>query len=429
MTIKPIDLAPLISEQVDPRLKKLLNSAGRVADSLGWKIYCVGGSVRDLLLKKRTFDLDILVEEHGLEFAREFSRKEKGTLKLYRRFSTAMVIIPGGLKVDITTTRGEIYPEPGLLPLIIPGSFEEDIHRRDFTINAMAFSLNREKFGQLLDLTGGLKDLQSGIIKVLHKESFRDDPTRIFRAVRFQQRLGFSIEPRTEELMRTAVNLRLFEKVSPERLRHELELIFKEPDPAGAIESMARYDELRFIHPCLVYSNQMKSGFRRIGDNYAWFKEIFPAEHISLFRLYFGALLLSLPEAALVEAGKKFNLSMKYLTQLITLKKRFQKIIELLASPEEVVPSQIYSTLSGMLIEIILIIMSRNFSDTLVSRIKKYLTEYRFVITEITGRYLKTCGIPPGPVYQDILKRLLLARLDGKVRTREEELAMVRKLL
>ncbi len=429
MTPKSVNLTPLVQERLELRLRKVLYSAGRSADALGWKIYCVGGSVRDLLLKKNTFDLDILVENHGLEFARHFAREVKGTLKLYRRFATAMVIVPGGIKVDITTTRGESYSEPGALPEVIPGSFEEDIRRRDFTINAMAFSLNRGEFGRLIDLTGGLDDLRAGIIRVLHADSFRDDPTRIFRGVRFQQRLGFSIEPRTEELMRTAVDLRLFEKVSPERLRHELELIFKEPDPPGAIESMARYDELRFIHPRLSYSNELKTQYYWIRENYAWFRDRFREESLSRFRLYFGALLFSLSENAIAETGKKFNLSLKFSGQLIAVKRRSEEIVRILSSPEEVAPSQVYSLLHGIDIEILLIIMSRTGSEYLVSRIRRYLTEYRSVAGEVKGGDLKKLGIPPGPEYKEILNRLLSARLDGKVRSREEELGLARRLV
>ncbi|HDL63760.1 MAG TPA: CCA tRNA nucleotidyltransferase, partial [Proteobacteria bacterium] len=383
----------------------------------------------DLLLKKDTFDLDILVEEHGLEFARHFAREEKGTLKLYRRFATAMVIMPGGIKVDITTTRGEFYPEPGSLPEVIPGSFEEDIRRRDFTINAMAFSLNRGEFGRLIDLTYGLDDLNAGIIRVLHGDSFRDDPTRIFRAVRFQQRLGFTIEPRTEELMRTAVNLKLFEKVSPERLRHELELIFKEPDPPGAIESMARYDELRFIHPRVSYTDELKAQLYRIRENYAWFRGRFGEESISRFRIYFGALLFSLPEDAIAETGEKFNLSLKFSGQLTGVKRRSEEIVRILSSPEEVAPSQVYSLLHGSDVEILLIIMSRIDSEHLVSRIRRYLTEYRSVTGEVKGGDLKKLGIPPGPEYKKILDKLLFARLDGRVQSREEELNLVTSLV
>ena len=168
MERKRIDL-----KRLSPRLRRVLYSIGKFADSRSWNVFCIGGSVRDLLLGRKNFDLDILVEEHGLEFARCFARKAGGTFKLYRRFATAMVILPGAVKVDVTTTRKEHYPESGSLPEILPGSLKDDLFRRDFTINALAFSLNKKQFGRLIDLSGGIADLESGVIRVLHEESFR----------------------------------------------------------------------------------------------------------------------------------------------------------------------------------------------------------------------------------------------------------------
>jgi tRNA nucleotidyltransferase (CCA-adding enzyme) len=159
----PADLNSLIDTRLDHRYRLLLRSAGKLADRKGWKVYLVGGSVRDLLLGLDNFDLDLLVEEHGLQFARRWAKEERGFFKTHRRFATAMVIMPGGLKVDITTTRSESYRRPGALPEILPGSLEEDLGRRDFTINALACSLNRDSFGRLIDTCGGRKDLARGL--------------------------------------------------------------------------------------------------------------------------------------------------------------------------------------------------------------------------------------------------------------------------
>ncbi|MFH1037997.1 MAG: CCA tRNA nucleotidyltransferase [PVC group bacterium] len=430
MMDESIDLNPIISERLSPRLIKILRMIGRFADARGWNVFCVGGSVRDLLEGGRdNFDLDILVEAHGLQFAREFARSVGGCYKLYRRFATALVIMPGGIKIDVTTTREEYYPEPGALPRILPGSLKEDLLRRDFTINAMAFSLNEGRFGRLIDLCGGLADLRARVIRVLHERSFRDDPTRIFRAVRFQQRLGFMIEPRTEELMRTAVDLRLFEKVSPERLRHELELIFREPDPPSAVAAMARYDELRFIHPRLAYSRELAALLDRVNRNHDWFRRAFPAEDVSRFRLYFGALLVPLSAADTARTGEKFNLSRQYLDQLLAGKKDAREIARVLSSPDDVPPSRIFFLLQGRSPEIVLIIMSRIGSDESDRRIRTYLSGYRSAAGEVGGEDLKELGLPPGPAYKRILHELLAARLDGMVRSREEELRLAHQLV
>ncbi len=429
--IKPgSDLTPLLDRLLPPRDRALMEEIGRFADSRGWKVYSVGGSVRDLLLGSgRNFDLDILVEEHGLEFARLFARSVGGTCKLYRRFATAMVILRGGRRIDVTTTRGEVYPEPGALPEIVPGSLEEDIHRRDFTINALAFSLNRDCFGRLIDLTGGVADLKAGKIRVLHERSFRDDPTRIFRAVRFRQRLGFAVEPRTEELIRTAVDLRLFETVSPERLRHELELIFAEPDPPGAVAAMAGYDQLRFIHPRLKMGEGTKSFLERLGTELTWFKKTFPRETVSPWRVYFGALISRLDPDDLLETAGKFNLSRRFFEQLRRARDDRAAIAETLSKEEEPLPSRVCALLSGRSPEIWLILLARITSGPAIRRFRRFLTRYRFVSGEVTGRDLRVLGLPPGPAYRPILEELLAARLDGRIGSREEEISLARRLI
>ncbi len=423
------NITPLIDRYLSPRDRQNLRLVGDFADSRGWKAYLVGGSVRDLLLGSgRNFDLDVLVEEHGLKFARDFARSTGATFKLYRRFATAMVILAGGRRIDITTTRGESYPRPGALPEVVPGSLEEDIRRRDFTINALAVPLNAARFGYLIDLVGGAADLAAGIIRVLHENSFRDDPTRIFRAVRFRQRFGFTIEPRTEELIRTAVDLKLFDQVSPERLRHELELIFAEPDPPGAVEAMAAYDQLRFIHPRLSFPAGGRSLLRRLAGHLNWFQQTFPRESISPWRVYFGSLIYQLSPPDLEETVRKFNLSHRFCEQLRAARTDEAAVLVAFSGEEELSPGRVYSLLRGRGPEILLIMMARVGAPG-VSHFRRFLTDYRLVSGEVSGRDLEQLGLPPGPSYREILDQLLLARLDGRVRNRGEELALARRLI
>jgi len=423
------DLSPLIDRLLPSGDRSILRRIGRFADDRGWKVYSVGGAVRDLLLGKgENFDLDILVEEHGLEFARLFAREVRGSCKLYRRFATAMVIMKGGRRIDVTTTRGEVYHHPAALPEVVPGSLEEDLRRRDFTINALAFPLNAEHFGSLIDLVGGAADLRAGVIRVLHEESFRDDPTRIFRAVRFRQRLNFIIEPRTEELIRTAVDLRLFEKVSPERLRHELELIFAEPDPPGAVEAMAGYDQLRFIHPRLALPEGDRSFLRRLARHLAWFLRVFPGEPVSSWRVYFGGLIYRLPPPGLAATAKKFNLSRRFAEQLRSARDDEASIIKELSAKIQPAPSRIVALLRGRSPEVLLIMLARGGPES-EERFRRFLTEYRRVRPEVSGRDLEELGLPPGPAYRQVLEELLFARLDGRIQTRGEELALARRLI
>ncbi|MEA1929028.1 MAG: hypothetical protein U9N73_12550, partial [Candidatus Auribacterota bacterium] len=224
-------------------------------------------------------------------------------------------------------------------------------------------------------------------------------------------------------------NLQLFERVSPERLRRELELIFNEPDPPGAIDSMARYDELRFIHPRLLYSEDLKSQLVRLKRELSWFKNEFSGEDISPVRLYFGALIFFLSRSNLQKTGEKFNFSRKFLGQLIALKKREENLLQVLSSKSEVRPGRVYSLLRGLESEVILIIMARSGSEQAVSRIKKYFEEYRSVSTEVSGVDLKEMGIPPGPEYKIILDELLQARLNGRIQSKEEELRLAHQLV
>ena len=425
----PPDLKSLIATRLDQRYRCLLRSAGKLADRQGWKIYLVGGSVRDILLNVKSFDLDLLVEEHGLEFARRWAREEKGFYKPHKRFSTAMVIMPGGLKVDVSTTRSESYLQPGSLPEILPGSLEEDLRRRDFTINALACSLNHATFGRLIDICGGREDLSRRIIRVLHPRSFRDDPTRIFRAVRFQQRLGFTIEPRTEDWIRKAVSLKMFEQVSPERLRRELELILQEPRPIKAIEAMACYDELRFIHPRLTFSPESKKNLQRLEENLVWFQEnVFQPPGLS-WRIYLGALVWSLAPLALEEVGRKFSLAHNYLRQLRSAQAGESELKAFLSASGEISPSRIYRKLYYYQPEILLILLSRITSSRAQDRIRRYLLTWSKVKTEIGGKELKELGVKPGPLFKDILEKVLLAKMDGRVKTKEEELVLVRSLI
>ncbi len=423
----PREISALVRSRLSPGALGLLERAGELAAAEGWKAYAVGGMVRDVLLGRGSVDLDILVEEHGLEFARLWARIDRGGCKLYRRFATAMVII-GGSKIDITTTRSEKYPVPGALPEVVPGSLEDDLRRRDFTINALAFSIRPGDFGRLVDVCGGWEDLRNGVIRVLHERSFRDDPTRIFRAVRFRQRFGFSVDPGTERLIRTAVDERVFSTVAPERLRRELELILAEPSPSRAIELMADYDELRFIYPGLSLSREIRRGLSRLEEGAAWFRKEFPDEEICAWRVFFGALTWELPPGDFQAAGMKFNLAGKFLRSLAAAREIFPAAA-LAAADDGSSPSRLVGMLDRLLVEAVLILQALLPEATQRDRLKRYLGQDRFVRGFLTGQDLIGLGAPPGPELGNLQARLRAARLDREVRTRDEEVALARKLI
>nr|HPJ72753.1 hypothetical protein [bacterium] len=379
------NLAPEAERILPRRLMEILRSAGEFAAARGWRAYAVGGMVRDLLLGIPSVDLDILVEEHGLEFARQWSASRKGKVKLYRRFATAMVVTRG-CKVDITTTRGERYPVPGALPEILPGSLEDDLRRRDFTINALAFSIAPGDFGDLVDVCGGLVDLKEKTIRVLHEGSFRDDPTRVFRAVRFQQRLGFSLDPGTEILIRTAVDEGMFDRVSPERLRREIELILEEDSPHRAVEAMAGYDELRFIHPRLRFTPTLLDALRRLEREEAWHRNLFPGREMSRWRIFFGGLVWELALVDLEAAVRRFNLADGFRLGLL----RGRGLSAELSSGEDWSPSRLSVRLDRLPPEVILILASRH--PAREEMIRRYLAEWRELRPALDGAALRALG-------------------------------------
>jgi tRNA nucleotidyltransferase (CCA-adding enzyme) len=208
----------------------IIEIVGKIADRLKVQAYIVGGSVRDKMLGLSNYDLDFVVEGDGIKFAKVLTRTLKGKLTIYRAFGTATIELRGK-NIDIATARKESYKYPAAYPTVKPGTIKDDLFRRDFTINAMALAINKRKIGKLVDFYGGQKDLKKGVIRVLHDKSFVDDPTRIFRAVRFSVRFGFTIEPHTKRLIKEAILDGLLGEVNTGRIRKEIELFLKEKNP------------------------------------------------------------------------------------------------------------------------------------------------------------------------------------------------------
>ena len=258
---KQINLAEKIEKSLPVELAALVKNAVAVAGNQNQPLYLVGGIVRDLLLGQanRAFDLDIVVEGDAVRLAGEFAEKVGGRLIVHLMFNTAK-IESGKWTIDIAMARTETYARPGALPVVTSGTLKTDLFRRDFTINAMAISLNPDNYGELIDLYGGLKDLNSKSIRVLHDKSFIDDATRIWRAVRYEQRLGFHIEPETLSLLKR--DSPLMKTVGGYRLRREMELVLKEKEPEKALLRADELGVLNALHPSLKVDDWLVSRFR-----------------------------------------------------------------------------------------------------------------------------------------------------------------------
>lgn len=233
-----------ILNRLPNEMAELINKIGDLGDLLRVRVFVVGGFVRDLILGQTSPDIDISVEGNGIEFAQEFYKRFGNKIKIHEKFQTAAIRC-GNFKIDIVTARSEYYEHFGALPTVQKADIKSDLLRRDFSINSIAILINKKSFGQILDPVGGQKDLQAGIIRVLYNMSFMDDPTRIFRAVKFEQRYKFGIAQETLNLINEAVKSNVFNFISKERIANELNLIFNEDSKMSILKRLVQLDVFR----------------------------------------------------------------------------------------------------------------------------------------------------------------------------------------
>ena len=419
----------------------ILHTIGRVAGKSGCRAFVVGGFVRDIILGVRNFDLDIVVEGDAISFGRKIADLYGGSHVEYRKFGTSTAVIdwPRGLrkpegapprfKIDFATARRESYEKPAALPTVEFSSLKDDLQRRDFTMNAMAASLNRQSFGQLIDFFGGEKDLENGVIRVLHDASFIDDPTRIFRAVRFEQRFGFRLDRYTEDLIKHAIREGMFSKTQNQRIRDELILMMMEDEPIRAILRMKELHELRFIHRKIKVNGARKRLFADIKKTCSWYdKSPFRRRHIDRWLIYMMAFLDDLTPADIKGFSERFVFRKGDRTRLISRKKNAQKIMNTL-SAKKLMPSAVYAALCRLSFEEILFIKAKAGKRLVSLRIKNFLAKYEGVKIRTGGEDLKKLGLAPGPLYTRLLVRVLYARIDGWLKTKREEIGFIKKRL
>ena len=244
----------------------VLRDAGICAEEMGFGAYAVGGLVRDLFLQRKTLDVDVVIEGDGIAFASRFSADYGAHLTIYKRFKTANLVFPDGFKVDVATARTEVYEHPAALPLVMPGSIRDDLFRRDFSINTLATCLNPDRFGELLDPFRAVDDIEGKLIRVLHEKSFVDDPTRIFRAARFEKRFDFRMEDVTGRCVSDAVSAGLIERLSGYRIASELRLILQEEDPLPILQRLEELGVLSSVARRREKHKEVRGLLRRIEE-------------------------------------------------------------------------------------------------------------------------------------------------------------------
>ncbi len=423
-----------------PAQWRLLQVISREADSAGMPIYFVGGIVRDLLLELPATDIDIVVEGDAIALVRRLAAEFGGRVRSHGRFGTAKWLLSADVwqqiapgiagadaiaAIDFVTARTEFYTEPTALPEVTHGSIKLDLHRRDFTINTLAIRLDGPHLGELLDFYGGLRDLESGLIRVLHSLSFIDDPTRIMRAVRLERRLNFAIESRTMELISDA--LPLLARVSGPRLRHEIELAFEELDPAPVYERLAELGVLAHIHPALGWERQLSQqlGYLRQLLDTPW-REAMQGRLPTL--VMFTIWMMSFAPDSRSDVMNRLRVRRSTIEVVEGAAKLLRRLSDL---PENARPSLVERTIRPYAVQTqsLLAVRAAVGDSVAGDLLDRHWQEWRLVRTELDGHHLRQLGLKPGPQFASLLDQLLAARLDGQVVDEAGERALLDSLL
>lgn len=414
-----------MQENLDKKILALLKDIGAAAEEMHYKAYVVGGFVRDLLMDKNNYDIDIVIEGDGAKFAVDYAKKYNAKVFVHQKFKTAVVSFDDGFKIDFATARTEYYVTPAAAPEVVESSVKSDLFRRDFTINAMAVRLDGEQFGLLLDFFMGQKDILDKKIRVLHSLSFVDDPSRAYRAIRFAVRFGFEIGSHTDRLIKHAESLDLFSRIIGQRQFLELKYILAEDGYLLAIQLMNKYNMLRFYSTKIKYDEELVNKFKRSENLLNWYKIQFE-EDIEVWRMRFNILFFPEKGEDFVSLIDKFELASKEASVLKNDHKYMEYAASLFKRYKEHKPSFIYGVCSNLSAESALAlaaIMGKNKQDI----IKDYLTEYKNIKIDLSGQDLIDAGVPKGPEIKKALDILLKAKLDGIVKTKEDEILFIKK--
>jgi tRNA nucleotidyltransferase (CCA-adding enzyme) len=400
-----------LSSQLPTEGRRLLEAVIDCAGHYDMRAFLVGGPIRDLLLERPALDIDVSVEGDAIMLANAVAREAHAKVVKRSEFGTA-ALKAGDFALDLATARSEVYPRPGALPRVRSSTIDDDLLRRDFTINAIALELAGTSPGRLLDPVGGIQDARAGQVRVLHDRSFQDDPTRIIRAIRYETRLGFWIEEGTYDLIQR--DLAYLETVSGTRIRQELTRTFAEPDPAKVLARMQKLGVLQAIHPGIRLDERQLQSIQAMSPLTAGTHPVVFA--LLAWHLPYDQFPGLVSRLALTKAQREAVLAVPAVRDLRP---------ELV---DDLQPSEVDALLSPYPWPAVLALGS--VEDSAASYwSRKYIGEIMNVRTELRGNEVEAMGIPRGPKVGEVLALLRAARLDGVVKTREDEEKMVRDLI
>jgi len=413
----------ILYQRLDNRIKQLLQKIGQIGNELGFNIFVVGGFVRDLLLNRPIEDIDIVVEGDGIEFAKVYAKKQGCRINTHTKFGTAVIIFPDHFKIDVASARLEYYTMPAALPIVEKSSIKLDLARRDFTINTLAINLNPDNFGTMIDYFGATRDIKDKTIRIIHNLSFVEDPTRIFRAIKFSNRFGFKIGKVTSNLIKNAIKIDCFKNLSGLRVLSELKQIFEEENPIPAIRTMQVYGLEKVIHKNLTIIPNTYLLFESVNKILSWHDLLYVDEQYPRWSVYFMALLNRCSFNVCEQICKRLNVPPKEKAILFDLRYKAEKQLYILENSSSVFSRQdLYWALINFKTEYILYMMALSKKEKIKKAISNFYTHQRNIKPYIRGRDLLKIGLSPGPVFSTIIKQILNSKLDGRLKTKKEEI-------
>ncbi len=428
----PID-GTLMQEDIFRSLpREVLNvliNAGRVADRVKLPVYLVGGIVRDILMGRHCADIDFVVEGNAAIFAEALGQDLGRRVELNMRFGTAKIHFEHGGTIDIAGTRQETYEQPGALPEVEPGNITDDLKRRDFTINSIAVRINHSAFGEFLDPLNGRRDIEHGIIRILHDKSFEDDPTRIFRAIRFASRFEFTIENHTLSLIRDALADGMLQRITNQRIRDEIWLILKDSNPISALKMLDDIGALKKVHPKLELPEHLMGPVDPVRDVVNEYASWGLPYALRAHQIYLCLLMWDFKQADVDAFSEDFQLAGNDEETIRGIPNFRWEMRELTKIDRIPLPSEIYDNLHWVQVEHCLAYLIIGESLELRDAARRFIREIRPTKLDINGQDLKDMGFPPSRAYKRAFQAVFRAKIDGKVSGRQEELEMAEDVL
>ena len=399
-----------------------LEALGRLAEERGADCLLVGGAVRDLLLGRPVQDVDFVVEGDAIELAETWAGAQGGRIRAHHDFGTAVWVRPGGGHWDFATARAEYYEAPAALPTVAHAALYQDLYRRDFTINTLAMRISPGHFGEILDLFGGVRDVKAGRIRVMHGLSFVEDPTRAFRAVRFAVRLGFTLMPETERLIASAHRQGVFRQLSSKRVLAEVQQVLSGSNPVEGLKAMETHGLLRVFWPQLRLTPKGVEFLYRVQKAVDFFETQFPLSALDRPSIYFMALLERLPTQDTLAFLARYPFSRKTRELLIRYRSTTWHALRDVGSEGATPRSRTFRALAGQPLEWVLFLLAKVDGPAGQAHVRDFLIRDRFVKLEVTGRDLIRAGVGPSPAIARALDAARAAKVEGEVKTRDEEL-------